>query len=141
MFLVCPFLSTVKEEGVTVNSQGDAVSSLDVSTYIWLYGSNVPIFCLLMPAMNRSLNQSRIPCIDISWILLPAIDKATPRRASVKNRLLPHTAKLSGFKLIPYSPGNAICLPKTSGILTIEPPPTESLIKFFSYRTTDTLFS
>jgi len=43
---------------------------------------------------------------------------------------LPQIAKLSGLKLIPYSPMYAICVPRTSGIEAIVPPPTESLIKF-----------
>ena len=97
MLVVSPSLLTTSEDGVTTNSHADAVSSLDVNTYIWLYGSNTPIFCLLIPAMNRSLNQSRMPCIEISCIEFPATLNATPRLASVKNMSLPQTAKLSGL--------------------------------------------
>ena len=81
--------------------------------------------------MNKSLNQSFIPWIEISPRSFPDMVNTTPRLASVKNMSLPHVAKLSGFKLIPYSPTKEICVPSTSGTLAIAPPPVESLSKFF----------
>ena len=138
-------IDTVLPHSLQIGSKGSLISLL-VITYSSIYGSYPPNFWVSNDDKNRSLNQVRIPCWEITdnWSLLYAVPfncSTEPLLASVKYLSAPHWAKLSGLLDIPNSSILAIWVPRTSGTDVRALPPAASDNKFFPASTYDILSS